>query len=136
VSFAVRVRYLDLLLRRAVSRDRVVEERVLNVDEHADGGIGARKLFDREARLKERPARAAVRLGNVDSHQTHLEQLGKDRGVVPACRVHRAGERRDLGLSELVDGIAEQSLLFRENGQRRRTSTHGHRRLLAGGRAL
>jgi hypothetical protein len=112
-------RQVLLLLRLgAVPVDRVVDERVLHVHEHADRGVRGRDLLDRDAGLEEAPARAPVRLGDVDPHDAHLEELREDRGVVLPFAVHRVGARGDLRLRELAHGIAEEGLLLAQDRKR------------------
>ena len=54
------------MLVAAPAQQRVDHERVLHVDEHADRRIDARQRLDREHRVEEGRAAAAVDLGNLD----------------------------------------------------------------------
>ncbi len=56
-------------------QQRVDDERVLHVDEHADRRIDARQLLDREHGVEEAAAGAAVGFGDLDAHDAEVEQL-------------------------------------------------------------
>ena len=107
--FARERRKVLLLLRLGCpAQQRVDHERVLHVDEHADGRIDRRDLFDREHRFKQRARRAAVLLGNLDAHKAEFVQLAQQASVEVRLLIHRADERRDLGTGEVADGGAEE----------------------------
>ena len=109
-----------LLLVVAPAQQRVDDERVLHVDEDADGGVDARQLFDGEDRVEERAAGAAVLLGNLDAHQAELEELVKQVFVEDALFVHLLDQRPDFLVGKLADVVAKHDFVFGEGGQRRR----------------
>ena len=71
------VALLDVVV--APAQQRVDDQRVLDVDEHADRRVDARQLLDREHGVEEAAAGAAVGLGDLDAHDAELEQLPDER---------------------------------------------------------
>ena len=61
--------------------ERVDHQRVLHVDQHADRRIDARQRLDRQDRVEEARAAAAVALGNLDAHHAEVEQLVDERAA-------------------------------------------------------
>ena len=59
----------------APAHDGIVHDRVLNIDNHAGGGIDCGDLFNRKHALEEVTALSAVFFGNLDAHQTQLEEF-------------------------------------------------------------
>ena len=78
---------LRLLRLGTPAQQRIDDERVLHVDEDADRRVDGGQRFDREHRVEEGAAGAAVRVGNLDAHHPQLEHpvdeaaghLGVDR---------------------------------------------------------
>ena len=92
----------------------------MHVHNHARGSIHARKLLNRENRLKELAARTTVLLGHLNSHQPELEELVNEVFVEDTFFVHLLYQRANFLFSELADVVAEKNLVFREAGQRSR----------------
>ena len=92
---------------------RVDDERVLNVDEHANGGIDARQCLDRQHGMKEARAGAAERLGDLDAHDAEVEELVDQVRGIARLFVHLPDEGADLAVGELVHAVAEQSFIVR-----------------------
>ena len=74
---------LDLVV--APAHHGVDDERVLDVDQHADRWIDPRQRFDREDRVEERGAGAAKALRNLDAHDAEREELVDELGEIFAC---------------------------------------------------
>ena len=74
---------LDVVV--APAQERVDDERVLHVDEHADGRVDARERFDGQHGVEEAGAAAAVALGDLDAHHAEVEQLVDERVGIFAC---------------------------------------------------
>ena len=66
-----------------------------------------------EARLA-----AAVALGNLDAHDTEIEQLVDERPADLRVLVHFAHVWTDFPTGEFVDTVAKQAFVFGQNGQR------------------
>ena len=114
---------LPLDLVGAPAQQRVDDERVLHVDEHADRRIDARQRLDGQHRVEERAAGAAEAFRHLDAHHAELEQLLDERRRNLGLLVHLADERADLPVRELVDAVAEQRFVF---GQPRQRGHGGH----------
>ena len=71
------VALLDVLA--APAEQRVDDQRVLHVDEHADRRVDPRQRLDRQHRVEEAGAGAAVALGDLDAHDAEVEQLVDER---------------------------------------------------------
>ena len=102
----------------APAQQRVDDERVLHVDEHADRRVDARQRLDRQDGMEERRAAAAVALGDLDAHDAEVEQLVDERARDLGVLVHLADERPDLAVRELVHAVAEQPFVFGQRRQR------------------
>ena len=98
----------------APAQQRVDDERVLDVDEHADRRIDARQRLDGEHGVKKAGAAAAVRFGNLDAHHAEPEQLVDERAGNRGVLVHLTDERPDLAVGELVDAVADQPFFLGE----------------------
>ena len=104
----------------APAKQRVDDERVLDVDEHANRRVDARQRLDGEHGVKEAGAAAAQVFRDLDPHDAEPEQLVDERAGNRGVLVHLADERADLAVGELVDAVAEQPLFVGERGQRER----------------
>src|SRR5579863_445397 len=120
-----------LLLIAAPTQQRVVDQRVLHVDDHARRGVHPRQLFDRKNGLKKLCAAPAVLLGNLNPHQPQLEKLVDEIFVEDSLLVHLFDQRTDLLVSKLVNVVAEKNFIFGErsqwsgNGSLQRSFGHG-----------
>jgi len=101
-----------LLFVGAVVQQRVVEQRVLHVDEYADGGICPRDFLHQQDGQQEITPGAAKRLGNLDAHHTHLEQALQQVGIVGVILIHFSRAWRDLARGELAHGVAHHLFVF------------------------
>jgi hypothetical protein len=77
-----------LLLLVRPAQQGVEHERVLHVDEHRDARIDGRQRLDRQDRVEERAARAAVAVRDLDAHQAQLEEARQDRRIEGPLLVH------------------------------------------------
>ncbi len=102
----------------APAQQRVDDEGVLHVDEHADRRIHARERLDGQHRVEERRACPAVALGNLDAHHAQLEQLVDQRARDLGVLIHLADQRPDLPVGELVHAVAKDDFVFGETSQR------------------
>ena len=107
-----------LLVRRSPAQQRVDDQRVLDVHEHAHGGVHARQRLDRQHRVEERGARAAEALGNLHAHDAEVEQPGQQARVEAGLLVHGPDERPDLLRGEVEDGVVEEPFVL---GKRRKS---------------
>ncbi len=108
---------LRLLIVGAPAHERVVDERVLDVDEHAARSIDVRELFDDEHGVEERRSGAAPLFRDFDAHDAELEealdQVLRHRGVV----IHLRDEGANLLDREIANALLEHLLFFRQHGQ-------------------
>jgi len=81
--------------------------------------------------VEERGAGAAERLGDLDRHDTEVEELVDQRARDLGVLVHLADERADFAIREFVDAVAEKRLVL---GQRRQRATCHSRVLSCHGR--
>jgi hypothetical protein len=95
----------------------VDDERVLDVDQHADRGIDAREFLDRQHGMKEAAARAAVSLGDLDPHDAEVEELVDERPWNLRVLVHFTDEGPDLRVGEGPHAVPENRLVLGENGE-------------------
>ena len=101
----------------APAQQRVVDQRVLHVDDDAGGGVDARQFLDRQDRFEEFRAASAVLLGNLNAHQAELEEIVDQVFVEDALFVHLFDQRTDLLVGELADVVAEENFVFGESGE-------------------
>ena len=106
-----------LLRRRAPAQQRVDDQRVVDVDDHADGRVDARQLFDGEGRVEEGAAGAAVDLGHLDAHDAQVEERPQQVAIERLLLVHGPRERGDPVHREFADAVAEEPLVV---GERRK----------------
>ena len=107
-----------LLFFIAPAQQRVVDQRVLHVDDDAGGSVHARQFLDRQNRFEELGAASAVLLGNLDAHQAELEEIVDEIFVEDALLVHLLDQRTNLLVGKLADVVAEKNFVFGERGQR------------------
>ena len=105
-----------LLLCGAPAEERVDAEGVLDVDHHADGGVGLGEGFDGQDGVEEGSAGAAVLLGDFNAHEAEVEELFDEAGVHVGGIVHVADKRGDSVAGEVADGSLEEAFLFGEMG--------------------
>jgi hypothetical protein len=86
--------------------DGCVDERVVHVAHDADAGVDARELLDGDDGAGEVHPRAAVLLGDLDAHQSLLEQLLDDRRVHGFGLIHLTGLGQDDFRGKLGNGFA------------------------------
>ena len=106
-----------LLRRRAPAQQRVDDQRVVDVDDHPDGRVDARQLFDGEGGVEERAAGAAVDLGHLDAHDAQREERPQQVAIERLLLVHGPRERGDPVHREVADAVAEEPLVV---GERRK----------------
>ena len=106
---------LDLV--GAPAHQRVGHERVLHVDEDADGGIDPRQRLHREDGVEERCAGAALGLGNLDRHDPQVEELVDELAGDVGLVVHLADVRADFAVREFVHTVAKQRFILVDTGQ-------------------
>ena len=104
------------LLIAAPTQERVIDQRILHVDDHAGGCIHARQFFDGQDRFEELGGASAVLLGNLNAHQAELEEIVDEIFVEDALLVHLLHQRTDLLVGELADVVAEENFIFGERG--------------------
>src|SRR3546814_14944109 len=74
------------LFRSGPLEEECVHERVLHIDEDRGRRVDGGELFDREYRHEETTAGASECFGNLDPHETELEELrSEERRVAKAC---------------------------------------------------
>ena len=100
-------------------QERVDEECVLHVDEHANRRIDARERLHGQHRMKERGAGAALALGNLDGHHSQCEELVDERARNLRLLVHLAGERTHLAIGELEDAVPKETFVLGQQRQGR-----------------
>ncbi|KAF1730330.1 hypothetical protein CRV24_009791 [Beauveria bassiana] len=101
-----------LLLQRGGPplHERRVAEGVVHVDEHRDGGVGARELFDGDDGGGKVHAGAAKLFGDLDAHEPLLKELLDDGRVHGLGLVHVAGAgQHDFG-GKLGHGVGHGGL--------------------------
>jgi hypothetical protein len=108
-----------LLVVIAVSRDRIVRERVLDVDENGRRCVDAADRLDCERDHHQASAGAAVLLVDLDPHEPELERGADEHGVKVRRLLHVGHPGAHLCFRESRDGVLEQELVRREGGQRR-----------------
>ena len=64
-----------------------------------------------------------MRVGNLDPHETQLEELGDQGGVHPRRLLHRGDARPDFLIGEVPHRALKHLFFFRETGQRLRHQT-------------
>ena len=96
----------------------LIDERVLDVDQHADRRDRRATAPRPRARRGRSGRRAAEGLGDLDAHDAEIEQLVDQRPRDLRLLVHLADERPDLRLGELADAVAEQLLVFGQDRER------------------
>ncbi len=84
------------------AQQRVIDQRVLHVNNHAGGSIHARNFFHGQDRLKKPSSSAAVLLRNFYPHQPKLEELIDQIVIKNALLVHLT----DFGAEGLVGKLA------------------------------
>ena len=118
------------------AHERVDDQRVLHVDEHAERRVDARQRFDGQHGVEQRGAGAAVFLGNLDAHDAEVEELRQQRRRHLGVFVHLAHERPHLAVGELVDAVGEEAFVVGQLGQGERRGGgrvgHGHLRFREG----
>ena len=107
-----------LLLRVAPAYERVIDERVLDIDEDADRSINARQFFDADDGREKRSARAAILFGRLDAHQPEVETLAYQRRVELSLLVHLFDAGAQFAFGKLAHACSEHLLVFREHRQR------------------
>ena len=95
----------------APAHERVDDQRVLDVHEDGDRRIHARQRLNRQNRVKERAAAAAVALGNLDAHHAEIEELWHEVGRKRRLVIHGSHPGADLGGGEFQHGIEQQPLI-------------------------
>ena len=103
-----------LLLVVAPAQQRIVDQRVLHVDDDAGRSVHARKFFDGEDGFEELRAASAVLLGNFDAHQAELEEVVDEVFVEDAFLVHLFDQGTDFLVGKLADVVAEKNFVFGE----------------------
>ena len=89
----------------------------MDVDDHADGRVDARQLFDGEGGVEEGAAGAAVDLGHLDAHDAQVEERPQQVAIERLLLVHGPRERGDPVHREVADAVAEEPLVV---GERRK----------------
>ncbi|KAH6608409.1 Protein kinase C-like protein [Trichoderma cornu-damae] len=102
------VRSLDVL--GSPLEDGGVAERVVDVAQDADAGVGARELLNGDDGRGEVHAGAAVLLGDLDAHEALLEELLHNGRVHGLGLVHLAGLGQDDVVCESGDGLGHGGL--------------------------
>ena len=94
----------------------VVNQRVLDIDNHARRRVHARHLLDRQNGFEEFSTTASVLLGNLDPHQTKLKELANQVFFEYTLFVHLFRQRTDFLFGKLMNVIAEENFVFRKCG--------------------
>src|SRR5262245_3865400 len=76
--------------------------------------------------MEKRRTSAALDVRDFDAHDAELEKLVHELVWNLGLLIHRAHERPDLAVGELVDAVTKKSLVVRQKSERR---TGGFRRL-------
>ena len=112
-----------LLLLGGPTQQRIVHQRVLDVDDHAGRRVHSGQLFDGKYRLEELGSASAILLGNLDAHQTELEELVDEVFVEDALLIHLLHQGTDSFVGKLADVIAEENFVFGQRRERCRSWT-------------
>ena len=102
---------LLLLLLGAPLLDRAGDQRGLDRDDGAGGGVGAADLLDDQPVADVVEAAAAVLFGDRGAEEADLAELARQLAVEAPVAVVVAGAREDLALGELPRRLADQLLL-------------------------
>ena len=121
-------------VRAAPAEQGIHDQRVLDVDEHADRRIHARQLLDDEDRMEERAAAPPWASGiSMPMTPSSNSWSISARGIF-AQLVHLADVRPDLSIGEFPDARTQQLLVFAQVSERQRRSLGrlgGHGRMLS-----
>ena len=98
---------------------RVDDERVLHIDEHAHGRVHARQGFDGQHGMEEPGAPTAELLRHLDAHHAEAEQLLDQRGRNLRALVHLAAERANLAIGEFIHAVTKEAFVFGQARQGR-----------------
>ena len=105
-----------LLLVMSPAQQRVDDQRVLHVDQHADRRIDAGQRLDGEHGVEERAAGPAEGLGHLDAHDAELEQRIDEVAGDLRLLVHVTDVRADFPVGKLVHAVAKEPFVL---GKRR-----------------
>ncbi len=109
---------MSLQLVGSPPRERVVDQRVLNIDQGSYGRISPRQFLHGQDRGEEVGAGSTELLRNFDPHQTELEKLGEKTCVHLLCLIHLRHEWSDLRGREIPYSRTKHLLFVGEQGQR------------------
>ena len=109
-----------LLLFAGPALNRIVEQRILHVDDHRRRRIDLRQLLNRQDRLEEISTLPAVLLGNIDRHQTEIEAFLEDFLLENTGLVHLTDIGGDAFARELAHGGLKHRFFFSQVRERRR----------------
>ena len=108
-----------LLISGSPAQERVIDQRVLNIDDDARGSINAGEFFHGQDGFKELGSAAAILFGDFDSHQAELEEFMDKTFFEDGFFIHLFNQRTNFVVSELADVVAKKNFIFGESGQRR-----------------
>ena len=111
-----------LLFFAAPAQQRVIDQGILHVDDHAGGSVHARQFFHCQDRLKELGSASPVLFGNLNSHQSELEEIVDEIFIEDALLIHLLHQRTNLLVGKLANVIAEKNFIFGKVRERRGSS--------------
>src|SRR2546427_1691284 len=91
---------LAFLVARCPSHNGIVYQRVLHIDEHAEGRVHTGNFLNCKNRHEKAARTAAEFFRNVNSHQAELEQFRNDALLELRFLVHLSDERADSRFGE------------------------------------
>src|SRR5213593_4150082 len=103
---------LASLVARCPTHNGIVYQRVLHIDEHAEGRVDTGNFLNCKNRHEKAARTAAEFFGNVNSHQAELEQFRNNALLELRFLVHLSDERTDSSFGERPARVAKQHLVF------------------------
>jgi hypothetical protein len=116
---------LRLLRLGAPAQQRVVEEGVLDIDEHGHRGVDLGQFLNHQHGHEEGGGGPAEALGDLDAHEAQFEAGVDEIAGHLRLGVHLRNQRTDLLVGEALDRFLEEFLVFGEVGEGKR-SVIGH----------
>ena len=107
---------LRFLVVGAPAQQRVDDQGVLHVDEHADRRVDRGQGFDGQHSVEEAGAGSAMRLGNLDAHDAQLEEPVDEGARHLRLVVHFADKGPDFARRELRGRCPETALRLPSGG--------------------
>ena len=107
------------MLRRGPTQQGIDAKRVLHVDQNAHRWIDCGDLFHGKNGLEKSSPGTTVFDGDLNAHETEIEELRNQLGVKVLLLVHGTNQGSDIFLGKLANGCAKELFVFRKQGERR-----------------